>query len=222
MSTTTKEKTKRLNVTADQSAELNKLAREIRQLYTNTNALVRSAKEKGRAAIAEAILCGQKLNDAKKIVGHGGFLKWLKKTCKDVTERTAQKYMRLANTNHSSDLNKYDSLRQAYIGVGIIDDSEPTTEPRSEPKPADSSNTETPMTTNGEPAPVAPRSGFLQPVNVGRVAKDTGAERVRRIRQMTVALETELKALPKAHHAEARRIVAKLVAFVGDKVKSKT
>ncbi|HZV36616.1 MAG TPA: DUF3102 domain-containing protein [Verrucomicrobiae bacterium] len=239
MKTTTKEKTKRLNVTADQSNQLKKLAREIRQLYTNTNALVRSAQEKGRAAIAEAILCGQKLNEAKKIVGHGGWMKWLKQHCKGVHFNTASRYMRLANSSHVVNLKDFNSLRQAYIGVGIIEDSEPeTTSGHTSSLPSDTrehiaaageNNSPSPDSSNGEqstgalvePLAVAPRAGFLAPVNIGRVAKDTAAERIKRIRQLTVSLETEIKSLPKAHHAEARRIVGKLVAFVGEKAKSK-
>lgn len=238
MKTTTKEKAKRLNVTADESHLLKKLAREIRQLYTNTDALVKSAKEKGRAAIAEAILCGSKLNEAKKVVGHGGFLKWLKKNCKGVTDRTARNYMTLANRKHVSNLNDYNSLRQAYIAVGIIEDSEPdkitfkatdkakdvtffaptassnVTVTRTEPV-ADSS-TGVAVFGDVEPLQRTPNLEPIAPVAMRRT-QDSPEARISRVRTHTVALESELRDMPEAYHAECRRIIAGLVAFVNAK-----
>ena len=123
-------KTKKLPVITSQ--KLIKLAEQIRSTYASTERLVTSAKERNAAAVAEAMLCGKALTEAKELVGHGGWLKWLKKNCKGVHERTAQDYMRLANTKHAADL-KPDSIRQALRLLRIIDDYE--TPPPSDAKP---------------------------------------------------------------------------------------
>lgn len=73
-----------------------------------------------KKAVQAAIACGQNLIAAKKMVKHGEWLPWLVHHCKGIGERTAEKYMKLANPNHSADLAKAVSLRQAYIVAGVI------------------------------------------------------------------------------------------------------
>lgn len=108
-----------------ESFELQALAKRIKDHYQSADRLVATAKEKANEAITEVLLCGKALSEAKALVGHGGWLKWLKKNCKGVSARTAQKYMKLSNTNHGSDLIGAFSVRQAYIAAGIIADDEP-------------------------------------------------------------------------------------------------
>lgn len=109
------------NLSVEQLKTLSKLAGDIRGRYETAVALANSAKDKAREAIAEAILCGKALNDAKAMVGHGEWLHWLAEHCKDICEKTAQNYMRLAKTKHVADLTDLPSLRQAYKAVGIGD-----------------------------------------------------------------------------------------------------
>jgi hypothetical protein len=49
-----------------------------------------------KATINEMMAAGDDLREAKKLVGHGKWLSWLKANCPDVSERTAHLYMQLA------------------------------------------------------------------------------------------------------------------------------
>ncbi|MDB6027537.1 MAG: hypothetical protein JWM68_3760 [Verrucomicrobiales bacterium] len=107
------------------ATKLEQLAKEIRSLHDNTERLSVFAKSKCNEAVAEAILCGKAINEAKKLVGHGQFAKWLKKNCPKISDRTARRYMALANRSHVSVLKRNGlSLRQAYIEAGIINEKE--------------------------------------------------------------------------------------------------
>ena len=44
----------------------------------------------------EMMAAGDDLREAKRLVGHGKWLAWLKTNCPDVSERTAHLYMQLA------------------------------------------------------------------------------------------------------------------------------
>lgn len=66
------------------------LADEIRQA-------VASARQNARATITSAISAGEKLIEAKTLVPHGAWLPWLEANC-EISERQAQKYMRLARS----------------------------------------------------------------------------------------------------------------------------
>ena len=59
------------------------------------------------------------------MVGHGKFLDAIIQQCPELHERTARRYMNLANTTHVSDLDKCETLRQAYQTCGIIPAPEP-------------------------------------------------------------------------------------------------
>lgn len=123
--TTVKIKTKSRKIGFGDSNRLQALAREIRNVYKETDELICLAQKKGTEAIASAIACGVKLREAKEIVGHGGWEKWLAKHCKGVHGNTARNYMRLSKAQHVVDLKDCKSLRQAYVEVGIIPEVEP-------------------------------------------------------------------------------------------------
>lgn len=115
-------KTKMRALASSEPKELIGLRRKIVESYEQSELFAAKARGACNAAVAEAILCGQYLTRAKKIVGHGHWLEWLRKSCKEVRVNTAGRYMRLANSSHVVDLNDAASLRQAYIAAGIIDD----------------------------------------------------------------------------------------------------
>jgi hypothetical protein len=48
-----------------------------------------------RGIVPSAIGIGEDLNNAKRLLGHGGFLKWVKLNCA-MTNKTAERYMALA------------------------------------------------------------------------------------------------------------------------------
>jgi len=123
----------------DSAAEIT-IASKINDLHLQAESLASSAKVNASQAIAVAVECGRLLCEQKKRVAHGGWLDWLSANCPDISERTAQKYMRLtrkllelsdSNANDGADLEtagKVSSLldgspktlRQAYIAAGVI------------------------------------------------------------------------------------------------------
>src|ERR1041384_6513861 len=48
------------------------------------------------SAVEHALNCGRALIQAKDQAGHGRWLGWLKEHCPNISERTAQAYMKLA------------------------------------------------------------------------------------------------------------------------------
>lgn len=119
------------------------IASKINELYTQAELFSKQAKDTASQAISFAVECGKLLNNQKKAVGHGAWLGWLKENCPNISERTAQKYMRLSRkvceledsskTNADSDLPTVSSenvsklfdgspktLTQAYIAAGVI------------------------------------------------------------------------------------------------------
>lgn len=110
-------------------SELNRLttlAREIRKLHDSTESLGRIARDKCNEAVAEALLLGHALAEAKEIVGHGGWLNWLKENCPKLSHTTAWRFMRLANYSRGNDLENSAGLKLAYIAAGIIQESKRT------------------------------------------------------------------------------------------------
>ena len=75
-------------VTKEQ-AGLVSLAAQINAAHENACSSVRTALEHAREA-------GDLLLEAKRQLGHGAWLRWLRQHCTAVSERTAQKYMQLA------------------------------------------------------------------------------------------------------------------------------
>ena len=114
----------KLKAIAEQKAarRLTVLAGEIRDSYVSADSLAKTAKERGQKAVYEAWRCGKALIEARAIVGHGDWLKWLKKECKGVSDRTCQRYMKLAKTTHVAELKNASSIRQSYIAVGIVEE----------------------------------------------------------------------------------------------------
>lgn len=119
--------------------ELEDLARKIKASHQATCQMAKQIREQCNEAVAEAILCGQALIRAKEICGHGRFLAWLKEKCPKIETRTAQNYMRLANTKHVSYLERASTLRQAYLMVGVIQDKEQVTK-KTEPARVEASD----------------------------------------------------------------------------------
>jgi hypothetical protein len=121
----------RIPITANltEIQELNRLKREIVSTHETVMILVKTTKDKARQALAEALLCGGKLNHTKEILKRGQFLQWLEKEC-TMSQRTAYGYMGLAKLPHvATQLTTGLGLRRAYIALGIIreDDDDATT-----------------------------------------------------------------------------------------------
>jgi hypothetical protein len=64
-----------------------------------------------REAIRHAIEAGRRLAEAKKLVGHGGWLAWLKENVPGISARTAQRYLAAAERAGKNDTVSFFRLR---------------------------------------------------------------------------------------------------------------
>jgi hypothetical protein len=92
-----------------------------------------SAVGYGQMAIRYAIKAGEIMCRAKEILQHGEFLPWLETQLPglDVTERTAQNWMKLAKTQKFADLlgnPNIKTMTDAYRATGILPEPEPKAE----------------------------------------------------------------------------------------------
>ena len=69
------------------------------------------ATKAGRAFAQHAVAAGRRLTEAKGMVAHGQWRKWLAANVPTLNERTAQRYMRAARTAGKSDTVSFSSLR---------------------------------------------------------------------------------------------------------------
>jgi hypothetical protein len=79
---------------------LDQLALAINQEHENCQKAYRSALIHARSALSHAHQTGKFLLQAKKKLPHGRWLPWLVANCSDISERTAQVYMRIARRWH--------------------------------------------------------------------------------------------------------------------------
>jgi len=71
-------------------------AEELAQLATKAKEAHSIVVNAPRVVLQHAITAGAALNEAKAKVGHGKWLAWLKENCPDISDRTAERYMKLA------------------------------------------------------------------------------------------------------------------------------
>ena len=84
--------------------------------------------------LEHALKAGQLLLEAKKGLPHGEWLPWLRESCPDISERTAQNYMRLSRevsklepekAQRVADLSYRDAIRVVSQGMGGIASQKP-------------------------------------------------------------------------------------------------
>jgi hypothetical protein len=95
--------------TSSRAIELRSLARTINDAHKRTLL-------SGQELLNAAVQCGEALTEAKEVAGHGNWLDWLAKNCPDISEDTAQHYMRVSRNGVKDARN----LHQAYQQAGII------------------------------------------------------------------------------------------------------
>jgi len=61
-------------------------------------AIQKADQDANKTVVQRAITFGRTLSQAKAKVGHGKWEKWLNDNCRDVSARTAQRYMKLADS----------------------------------------------------------------------------------------------------------------------------
>lgn len=96
------------------------IAGEVERRWKRIETSVRVAQTAGKAAVEDAIAIGHKLNEAKKALGHGRWLKWFHASFRLRSIETAQRWMRLTNASLVTDLKDCSNLKEAYYAVGIL------------------------------------------------------------------------------------------------------
>jgi hypothetical protein len=110
---------------AERKRSLDELRKEANEHYELAESYANKTIEFRNEAVKEAILCGQALNEAKKLVPFGGWLIWLRKNCSQMCQSRAYNYMGLATKfHHDGNLAEAAGLRQALIAIGALVDPE--------------------------------------------------------------------------------------------------
>jgi hypothetical protein len=95
--------------------KIRQLAEEARQFHAEAQEACAAAEHHITTAIEKAWQCGKRLNAIKGLLSHGDWLPWLRTNWPELTERTAQSYMKIDHDNpnalHVADL-KFDSVRK--------------------------------------------------------------------------------------------------------------
>jgi hypothetical protein len=112
------------------STELVTIGRRINDRENAIEILKKQTFDKAADALTEIILQGNDLLGAKSRLNHGQWMTWLDTHCPNISERKAQRYMRVAsNPTRVSDLLLNGSMRQALC----LEDGQ-NTEPAKEVK----------------------------------------------------------------------------------------
>jgi hypothetical protein len=152
-----------------QKARLDAYAKDIVSFHNNVVENNRLCEEAGRAAgrsaIENAIRAGETLVSAKKALGHGNWLAWLEANCGNISDTTAQKYMRLydANEKHPELFKDLPTLTHAYLACGAIKSSAKKKTPLRTPEAAPASAPPTPVSASPV-EPATPPAVSLPPV----------------------------------------------------------
>ena len=127
-----------------QQKHLTQYAQELKQLQTDIETNDALSIKHGKVALNLVIKAGGILIEAKKLVKHGGWEKWVSANVPTISKRTSENYMRLAkkaaNPQYVALLTDAENLRQAYLRVGIIN-STPATEQRADGQPGPEQST---------------------------------------------------------------------------------
>jgi len=68
------------------------------RINTEFAAIQKADQDANKNVVQRAITFGRTLCQAKEKVGHGKWEKWLNDNCRDISARTAQRYMKLADS----------------------------------------------------------------------------------------------------------------------------
>lgn len=128
----------RHEITIEDMPTLRRLARDIEASFVTANYKAEQAKQMGRDAIKEALLCGALLIQAKALVPSKQWNLWLKQCCPKIARNTAWRWMKLAKESTVKSLDDCAGLRQAYIACGIWPEPEPGNASPSAPLTPDS------------------------------------------------------------------------------------
>ena len=81
------------------------------RINTEFAAIQKADQDANKTVVQRAITFGRTLSQAKEKVGHGKWEKWLNDNCRDISARTAQRYMKLADSPEiRAELGKNDTV----------------------------------------------------------------------------------------------------------------
>jgi hypothetical protein len=81
------------------------------RINTEFAAIQKEDQDANKSVVQRAISFGRTLSQAQEKVGHGKWVKWLNDNCRDISVRTAQRYMKLADSPEvRAELGKNDTV----------------------------------------------------------------------------------------------------------------
>ena len=84
-------------------------------------AIQKADQDANKTVVQRAITFGRTLSQAKEKVGHGKWEKWLNDNCRDISARTAQRYMKLADSPEvRTELGKNDTVSVLSLRAGLV------------------------------------------------------------------------------------------------------
>jgi Protein of unknown function (DUF3102) len=101
-------------------ADLRRLSSEAKTLHVEALAIADETRSIALSAVEKGWQCGKRLNAMKKILGHGHWLPYLKTHLPEISQSTAQRYMKIDRDNPNAarvqDL-KSDSIRKHCLSL---------------------------------------------------------------------------------------------------------
>jgi hypothetical protein len=105
------------------------------RINTEFVAIQKADQDANKTVVQRAISFGKTLCQAKEKVGHGKWEKWLKDNCRKISVRTAQRYMKLADSSEvRAELGKNDTVSVLSLRAALALANRKT---NSEPKPSE-------------------------------------------------------------------------------------
>jgi hypothetical protein len=102
------------------------------RINTEFAAIQKAEQDTNKSAVQRAMGLGRTLTQAKEKVGHGKWEKWLTDNCRNISARTAQRYMKLADSPEvRAALGKNDTVSDLSLRAALAL-ANPSTKP---PKP---------------------------------------------------------------------------------------
>ena len=103
------------------------LADQINETYSTYTSLTGDVLNLALQIENGRIKLGTLLIEAKAVVGHGNFTRWIQEHCKDISERSARNYMAFSKANKGQPLKSLDELREyqkLLIRLGLKEPTE--------------------------------------------------------------------------------------------------
>jgi hypothetical protein len=105
------------------------------RINTEFTAIQKADQDANKTVVQRAIAFGRTLSQAQEKVGHGKWVKWLNDNCRDISVRTAQRYMKLADSPEvRAELGKNDTVSLLSLRKAL---ALANRKPKKDPKPSE-------------------------------------------------------------------------------------